>query len=174
MPIFSQSIIKCVTVWVLTDCTLREVEHKPSVDERNRSVMPSWQFAQCFCSGQLSHWSSLKLTSLSSSSGFESKPLTAWEQAHLVTPLSWRQSPCPRNHPAWSAPPSATRPSGSSGVMAQPKPLPQTPSSISCRWGIRAAGQWPISQARQSDLTRNKPIREETGVWAKASDSSIK
>lgn len=109
--------------------------------------------------------------SLLLSSGSESKPWTAWEQAPLVTPLSWRQSPCPLSHPAWSAPPSATRPSGSSGATAQPKPPPQTPSSISCRWGTRAAGQWPISHARGSDLTRDKPIREETGVWAKASDN---
>lgn len=57
--------------------------------------------------------------------------------------------------------------------MAQPKLPPQTPYSISCRWGTRAAGQWPISQAKGSDLTRDKTIREETGVWAKASDNCI-
>lgn len=144
-------------------------------DRRDKILLiPLWQSLQCLCSGQLSacswHLSLLLLLfSFFCSSGSESKPWIAWGQAHLVTPLSWRQSPCPRNHPAWSAPPSATRPSGSSGVMVQPKLPPQTPSSISCRWGTRAAGQWPISQERGSDLTREKQIREET----KASDNCI-
>lgn len=75
------------------------------------------------------------------SAGFESRRSTAWALAPLVTPLSWRRSPCPRSRPAWSAPPSAIRPSGSNGAMAQPKPPPQMPFSISCRWKTRAAGQ---------------------------------
>lgn len=95
-----------------------------------------------------------------SSAGFESKRSTAWELARLVTPLSWRRSPCPHSRPAWSAPPSAIRPSGSNGAMAQPKPPPQMPSSISCRWKTRAAGQWLFSQLGGSDLTKNELIRK--------------
>lgn len=107
-------------------------------------------------------------------SGSESKPWTAWEQAPLVTPSSWRQSPFPRSHPAWSAPPSAIRPSGWSGATVQPKPPPQMPSSISCRWRTRTAGQLPISHARGSGLTRDEPITEKSlAFWGEASDNCI-
>lgn len=88
-----------------------------------------------------------------SCAGFESRRSTAWELAPLVTPLSWRRSPCPHSHPAWSVPPSAIRPSGSNGAMAQPKPPPQMPFSISCRWKTRAAGQWLVGQGK---VTRPK------------------
>ena len=148
-------------------CTSTEAEHHCLLRRWNTVNAPLTATA----SSLLRSAQSLQLSDVDISLlplGSVSKPWTAWAQAPLVTPLSWRRSPYPHSHPAWSAPPSATRPSGSSGVTAQPRPPPQTPSSISCRWGTRAAGRWPISQARGSDL-----IREESGVWGRALDNCI-
>lgn len=100
-------------------------------------------------------------------SGSVSKHSTAWELAPLVTPLSWRRSPYPHSLPVWSAPPLAIRLSGSNGAMARPKPPPQMPSSISYRWKTRAAGQWLVTRARGSDLTKDK-LRKIAYDWRSA------